>query len=128
MATDATMDAAARAVGRAAQCCRALDDFLVVHAEALVNKRVATWWGTFSSAPLALDVSATRAAFRLFFLVTERMGPESDLHWYMRRNASLIEVSAADGSMSDLTPVQRVDALVRAGLELSYGFVWRADG
>jgi hypothetical protein len=77
--------------------------------------------GTYS---LGMDVPATLASFRLFFMLSARAGAPVDAIRFTFLNAALIEAAIAQPYLAALDKKQVVTTLVKNGLDLQYGFVW----
>ena len=112
------------AVSIAERVCDALGRFLPNHAQDMNVRRNERFFD--ETLRQELDVVASYASFRLFYLVTNRYGLEDDRQRHINLNASLIQNIVDDDSTYDgLSTDQRVAALIAAGLELGYGFVWK---
>ena len=106
----------------AEQTCDALELFLPSH-EAEMNAFHRQKYGLEDRR--VVDLPATYASFRLFFMVTNQHTVADDLRRFYSLNAHLVQTVVNDPVYTPLTNTQRVSALMAAGLDLHYGFVWR---
>ena len=116
-------------IGNAVLCaertCDALELFLPSHEQEL-NKLRRKQYGVRDTC--VLDLDATYASFRLFFMVTNRRAHQNTIDrmiYFYTINADLVQNIVDDPIYTPLTNKQRVSAMFAAGLELNYGFVWK---
>lgn len=112
---------------RAERTCDALELFLPSHEQAL-NELRRRQYGVRDTR--VLDLDATYASFRLFFMVTNRSASQSTIDrmiYFYIINADLVQNIVDDPIYTPLTNEQRVAAMFAAGLELNYGFVWKSQ-
>jgi len=72
-----------------------------------------------------LNIAATIASFRLFFMITRDLLPENhELVVYYKLNISLLSYVLTNEHFKDICIGHKIDILLTNGFSLNHGFVW----
>jgi len=73
----------------------------------------------------SLNVPATIAAFRLFYMITRDLIPDSNkISFHYKLNISLLNYILTDDHFKDICIYHNIDVILANGFSLDYGFIW----